>query len=244
MSSRTILITAAVTAEIGPLVRKLRLKRDPTLLPGFLMYAGEYVRPDHRAGGEAGEEVPIVVVVTGVGRSRAMQAASVLLERHAPRHVFITGFAGGLDPSLKAGDVVVPQTLIDCETGGRFTTAASHDDATSICTTDRLIDTPTAKAALRRRYGGAAVDMESAAIAAQCVVWKIPWTCVRAISDTAGEKLPPFLLKLTFENGRANPLLAAALAVSQPKQIGPLIRLGRHSSVAAKNMAARLIGLF
>lgn len=246
-SNHTILITAAVDAEISPLVHRLGLKRDRTMLPGFVMYEGVYVRPARHPG--AGDEVPVAVVVTGVGRSRAVQAVSGLLERHGPKRVLITGFAGALDPKLQAGEVIVPAEIMDFDTGRRLihadheTNGGERDDRRMLCTIDRLIDTPAAKADLFHRCGAAAVDMESAAIAAGCVAWRIPWTCVRAISDAASDELPPFVLDLTRSDGSANLMKAAGHCLFNPGQIGPLIRLGLRSKDAAVNLAQRIIDL-
>lgn len=53
-----------------------------------------------------------VVAVTGVGKVNAAMTTALLLERFAPAAVIFTGVAGGLDPELQPGDVVVGERLV------------------------------------------------------------------------------------------------------------------------------------
>lgn len=49
----------------------------------------------------------VVVTRSGIGKVAAAIATSVLIERYQPSRVINTGSAGGFDPSLKVGDVVI-----------------------------------------------------------------------------------------------------------------------------------------
>lgn len=61
-------------------------------------------------GTYAGE--PVVCVVSRIGKVAAATTAAILLERFAPRAVVMTGLAGGVDPRLAIGDVVIADRLI------------------------------------------------------------------------------------------------------------------------------------
>lgn len=63
----------------------------------------------HR-GHYAGE--PVVCVVSRIGKVAAAATTAILLERFAPRAIVMTGLAGGVDPRLAIGDIVVADRLI------------------------------------------------------------------------------------------------------------------------------------
>lgn len=56
--------------------------------------------------GRIGTE-PVVLAWTGVGKVNAAMTATLLLEHFKPRQVLFTGIAGGLDPHLEPGDIVI-----------------------------------------------------------------------------------------------------------------------------------------
>jgi adenosylhomocysteine nucleosidase len=178
----------------------------------------------------------VSILVTGIGRKNAEHSVRGFLQNNSPRRVFTCGFAGGLDPELKVGDVMfqtadamLAATLR--QHGGR---AASFHCAARVATT------VAEKSRLQRTTGADAVEMESAVIHAVCVGLGIPCMTVRVISDTATEDLP-----LDF-NQLANPdqslnfgKLAWAIAKS-PGKIPALLRLQKHTSFAAKRLAEAL----
>ena len=51
--------------------------------------------------------VDVVVTLSGIGKVAATVAATVLIEKYAPDCVINTGSAGGFDPQLNVGDVVI-----------------------------------------------------------------------------------------------------------------------------------------
>lgn len=223
----TILITAAVVAEVAPLIRRLAMRRAEAAHIEFVAdIDGARVR----------------LVVTGVGPQRASAVVDPLLHDAPPRYVVITGFAGGLRPDLRVGDVVTAARLIDSDTGASYQPAAGATDDTpvTLLTHDRIVLTPADKAALRARFDADAVDMESALIAARCDAAGVPWVCVRAISDEADHALPEGVERLTRPDGRADLPAALRHAVTRPGDIGRLIRLGRAARRAAAQIASKV----
>jgi adenosylhomocysteine nucleosidase len=59
----------------------------------------------------------VVVADAGVGKVNAAVATTLLVERHGCRAVIFTGVAGGLDPTLSIGDVVIAEHLVQHDTG-------------------------------------------------------------------------------------------------------------------------------
>ncbi|HLL90181.1 MAG TPA: hypothetical protein VK324_12850, partial [Tepidisphaeraceae bacterium] len=108
--------------------------------------------------------------------------------------VIVAGLGGGLDPSLRPGDVVVdgwPDDR-DLPTGARRGT---------IVTAEAVCATPSDKAALFRQTGAAAVDMEQA-IVRRAVGEGARVVGVRAVLDPADQCLDPELVGLVDERGR------------------------------------------
>lgn len=70
---------------------------------------------DWRTGAVAGHE--IVLVLSGIGKVNAASVATALIERHDPHVLVFSGVAGGLDPSLSVGDVVIGAHTIQHDAG-------------------------------------------------------------------------------------------------------------------------------
>jgi purine-nucleoside phosphorylase len=156
----------------------------------------------------------------------------------APQLVLTCGFAGGLNPDLKLGDVVFEIGNRKSEIGNQLI-AAGAKPAKFVCA-DRVATTVAEKKKLRDETGADAVEMESSAIHAVCRERGIPCVTVCVISDTASEDLP-----LDF-NALAKPdknldfgKLAWAIAKS-PGKIGALMELRKKTKFAAVQLAGVL----
>jgi adenosylhomocysteine nucleosidase len=53
------------------------------------------------------EDRRVVLAHSGMGKVNAAMAATLLVEQFQPTHVLFTGIAGGLNPDLRPGDVVI-----------------------------------------------------------------------------------------------------------------------------------------
>ncbi|HEV2695890.1 MAG TPA: hypothetical protein VG347_23575 [Verrucomicrobiae bacterium] len=192
----------------------------------------------------AAERPHVSMLIVGIGRLNAEKSIRAYLEAHTPELVLTCGFAGGLDPNLKIGDVVFEMPLKQqLEAPGGISSkkldAAGAKPAKFLCA-NRIATTVAEKQALRTETGAEVVEMESAAIHAVCAERNIPCVTVRVISDTAHEDLP-----LDF-NALSKPdksldfgKLAWAIAKS-PGKIGALMALQKKTSFAASQLAAVL----
>jgi adenosylhomocysteine nucleosidase len=180
----------------------------------------------------------ITIVLAGIGRTNAERAVCEFLATHSTDLVLTCGFAGGLNPDLKLGDVVFECGKQKAESGNleERLLVAGAKPAKFFCA-DRVATTVAEKKKLRDETGADAVEMESAAIHAVCAEKHIPCATVRVISDTANEDLP-----LDF-NALAKPdknldfgKLAWAIARS-PGKIGALMELQKKTRFAAEQIA-------
>lgn len=62
---------------------------------------------------------PVVIVKSGVGKIYAAAAATLLIHEFDVNAVIFSGVAGGVDPSLKVGDIVVADKLVQHDLGAR-----------------------------------------------------------------------------------------------------------------------------
>jgi adenosylhomocysteine nucleosidase len=206
----------------------------------------EEAAPFHKiAAGRPG----VFTLIVGIGRANAEKSVREFLAACSPERVLTCGFAGGLNPDLKLGDVVFEignrQSAIGNESeshdlDGYETLVAAGAKPVKFFCADRIATTVAEKQKLRAETGADAVEMESAAIHAVCRERGIPCVTVRVISDPADETLP-----LDF-NALAKPdrsmdfsKLAWAIAKS-PGKIGALIRLQKKARFAARQLAAVL----
>jgi adenosylhomocysteine nucleosidase len=198
----------------------------------------------------------VSVLIVGIGRQNAEKSVREFLATHSTELVLTCGFAGGLNPELKLGDVVfeIPprsrrgdeaQIKIGSQSEPPYVgcydklIAAGAKPAKLFCA-DRIATTVAEKKQLRDKTGADVVEMESEAINAVCRERRIPCATIRVISDTANEDLP-----LDF-NALARPdksldfgKLAWAIAKS-PGKIGALMELQKKTKFAAEQLAAVL----
>jgi adenosylhomocysteine nucleosidase len=189
-----------------------------------------------------------LLAVSGIGRVAAEAGARALVEAGVSA-LMTFGMAGGLDPALKAGSVVLPCEMISAD-GTRFAASRSWRERVAaavsplravaegnLLTSAYAIDTPADKAAAFRDTGAAAVDMESAAVAEIASHHNLPFIAVRVIVDTAADKLPRAVVNAS-RAGRVQIGRLIAGLVLAPGEIGALIRLVQRYRIAMRSLRA------
>ena len=137
-----------------------------------------------------------------------------------------TGLCGALDPELRVGDIVVSGN-VPLESAARFARGAVH-------TVDRVVITAQEKLSLREQTGAVAVDMEAAAVEQTAEEWKVPYLCVRAVSDTARSTLPLDFNRYRTARGDFSRTRIALAAIARPFTVMPqLMEFDRNCRRAA-----------
>jgi adenosylhomocysteine nucleosidase len=186
-----------------------------------------------------------LLVVSGMGPSAAADAAQRLLEAGATALVSF-GVAGGLDPALEAGALVLPEEVI-CADGARHATAHGWRERVASAVADRYpachgalltcrepLCSPADKATAFRETGAVAVDMEGFAIAEIAARRGLPFLAVRSVLDAAADTLPPTLLRAIDARGAASPGGVLSAIVRAPREWPDVLRLARRSRAAAR----------
>jgi adenosylhomocysteine nucleosidase len=141
------------------------------------------------------------LVCAGTGVERAYTAAKVLIEKCSPRVVISIGFAGACVPHLRAGEVVVPASLLEAGTGRMFRCSLGRGQ---LVTLDRVAG-KTLKQEACSRFGAQAVDMEAAGVALAAAECGKEFAAIKVISDEAEDELgfvSDFVKPEGFETGR------------------------------------------
>jgi adenosylhomocysteine nucleosidase len=193
-------------------------------------------------------------------REQLMAGPARLAGTLAPPSLVLTcGFAGGLNPDLKLGDVVFEienrrdefhesQTKNEARdligdswnSSLRAKLLAAGAKPAKIHCADHIATTVAEKQALRAATGADVVEMESGAIAAVCAEKNISCVTVRVISDTANEALPlDFNALAKADKSIDFGKLAWAIAKS-PGKIGALMQLQKKTKFAAQQLADTL----
>ena len=219
-------------AVVAPLARELTAFRRGLHRIRVLRRAG------HRwTVGHAGETA-VLTAVLGDGRQRAEATLGTLFTNFHLRHILLLGVAGGLDPSLKVGQVVAAARVFDGEhpapppdPAGLAAMTTLGIPTAAVITVPRIVTRPRDKARLWQNLGGerpAVVDLESAALAHAAATAGVPYLILRAVSDGAHDTLPPFLARCQRTDGSTNQAKVALAALLSPRSIPELLRLRRR----------------
>lgn len=188
----------------------------------------------------------VTTVVAGAGRAAATRGCEALLVAHRPRLVISAGFCGALQPQLKQCDIVVADRIVRLDGGSQAVdpaTLAQFKFGTahvgSLVEVDRIVAKSTDKKSLGERTGGAACDMESAAVAEICAARQTPFLAVRVVSDVLDEDLPDDLGPLM--EAAASPMRTLGAVVGtlwrRPTSIKDMLKLKETALVAADALA-------
>ena len=201
----------------------------------------------------------VVLARCGMGAEQAAAALQWLLERESLQGVLNLGFAGGLQPELNTGDVVLAEGFQAAPTDGRLEAACLKPDARwaslaaaaaqqarlpwrrgRLLSCQTLVSSVLDKSQLGRQTGALAVDMESYCIASISAAHQLPFVAMRAILDPYDLQLdlPPH--GFTTSDGGVRTGAAAMAVMRRPGLLASFGRLWRRSRLAQRRLATWL----
>ena len=210
-----------------------------------------------RAAASAPDETTAPIVhFAGPGADRAQRAARALIAEGSAA-LLSFGVAGGLDPTLRPGTVVLADRLVGPDRSvlgadaewrdrllrvGRDRMVMKIGDIAGI---DRPLQDPHDKASLYEATGAVALDMESYFVAQIARDADIPFLAVRAIADPASRTVPEAAMRALGPDGRTHPLKALRALLASPAEIWEfalVARDGRAAFAALRRVALLVPG--
>jgi adenosylhomocysteine nucleosidase len=181
----------------------------------------------------------------GGGPERAAEAARRMARDGAELLVSI-GLAGGLDPALRTGDLVIASTLVTPgEIAYRAETQPEWREKLAeamrgelrcviapIVGSDTAIVSAQAKAELFRATQAVAVDMESHGVARAAAEMGVPFIALRVIADEAHRAIPWSAMAGMAPDGSVRPAAVIFRLLLRLWEVPALIRLARDSKQA------------
>jgi adenosylhomocysteine nucleosidase len=194
----------------------------------------------------------LTVVQTGIGQRRAARGARWLVQHFSPCVLISFGFAGGLNPQLTRGTLVIatalvadnPSIIVDKAHRSlidQFQTAAEAEELAAqqgpIVTTEHIVADTASKAALWRQSGACAVDMETAGVVQVAREVGLPWGALRAIVDDASDPLPAEYLAALHGDGRVAVGGLVWTLCRSPSLLRPLFTLAAGTTMARRHLS-------
>ena len=189
-----------------------------------------------------------MAVICSSSDPKQLRALLTTLDPTSIRGVISFGVAGGLDPSLKTGDVVVATEVMAGDTRWLAGLSLTEAQIASIALgrrrvvrgllagVEELVAASACKAALRSETGAAAVDMESHIAAAYAAEANIPFAALRVISDPAHRALPVVARKAIKPNGDLDLVRIMGSVVRNPRSLRALVSTGIDFNRALRSL--------
>jgi len=165
------------------------------------------------------ENKDVILVEGGIGKVNSSVCTTLLIDRFKVEKLIFTGVAGGTNPNIEVGDIVISNELIehdfDCVAFGMKPGEIPRMD-TSIFKADKNLIKIAEESALslfdreniyigrivsgdefvaesqkinwlRETFNSECTEMEGAAVAHVCHLFKVPFVIIRSISDKAND---------------------------------------------------------
>jgi hopanoid-associated phosphorylase len=191
---------------------------------------------------------PGMTVICSSSDPRQLRALLTVFDPSTIRGVISFGVAGGLDPSLKSGDVVVA-TEVMAGDGRWLAGLALNEDLIAtvalgrrrvvrggLAGVEQVVAAQACKAALRSETGAAAVDMESHIAAAYAAEAGLPFAALRVISDPASRALPALARSAIKPNGDLDLRKILHGLVRNPRTLSSLVSTGIDFNRALRSL--------
>lgn len=207
---------AALKREIAPLVRHL-----PRIAGGRVELWGDE---------------QCLIGYAGMGSVAVTRVFQAILALGPVASIASIGWAGACRQDIAIGQVLRPSTVIDARTGERFATASG--DCSVLVTLDHFADL-TEKLRLRQAYGASCVEMEAATLARLSEAHKIPFYCIKSISDTLDFELKG-IERFHSADGEFREGAFALFAALRPWLWPAVMKMARGSKLAVERHCAEV----
>ena len=190
---------------------------------------------------------PGMVVICSSSDPRQLRSLLTVFDPTTIRGVISFGVAGGLDPSLKPGDIVLATEVVAGD--ARWLAGLSLNEEVmadlalkrrvvrgGLAGAEEVIVAQARKAALWLQTGAAAVDMESHIAAAYAADAGLPFAALRVISDSAHRSLPALAKTAIRPDGKIDLRKILSGVVRDPSALSALVSTGIDFNRALRSL--------
>jgi adenosylhomocysteine nucleosidase len=191
---------------------------------------------------------PGMTVVCSSSDPQQLRSLLTVFDPSTIRGVISFGVAGGLDPSLRSGDVVVATEVLAGDTRWLADLALNEEMIANVALgrrrvvrgglagVEQVLAATAAKAALWVQTGAAAVDMESHIAAAYAAEAGLPFAALRVISDPASRALPALAMVAIKPNGEIDLRKVLRSVARNPLSLRALVSTGIDFNRALRSL--------
>ena len=191
---------------------------------------------------------PGMTVICSSSDPNQLRALLTVFDPTTIRGVISFGVAGGLDPSLRSGDVVVATEVMAGDARWLAGLSLNEELVSGIAVgrrrvvrgglagVEEVVVARARKAALHADTGAAAVDMESHIAAAYATGAGLPFAAVRVISDPADRSLPALAKSAIKPNGDIDLRNILRGVVRNPRTLSALVSMGIDFNRALRSL--------
>jgi adenosylhomocysteine nucleosidase len=178
---------------------------------------------------------PVLLGITGVGIKKARKGTRFIIKKFKPTLIISVGFGGALSPSLKVGDIVIGEWVLNLKKNEKRNLFSDVQHLKygfkkgGILTENRFIYDPREKKKLFENSGALAVDMETWGVSEVALQNGVNVLSVRSISDEYTETLPDMGF-IFNSSGVLDKKKALTYFVSNPSLILSFLRFRLFSS--------------
>jgi len=188
-----------------------------------------------------------IIILSGSGSENACIAAQTLIDQGAAQ-LISWGCAGALAPHLKAGDLIIPESILTLDNK----LIATHTQWSkqivellensikhytgALLESDSVVALAHDKNELYQTTHALAVDMESGAVARIAQQAQLPFIALRSIVDPANLDLPQSINHAMTESGLVSIPKLLLYLCAHPNEIPRLIKLGLNFNAASKTL--------
>jgi len=191
---------------------------------------------------------PGLTVICSSSNPKQLREMMTSFDPKSIRGIVSFGVAGGLNPALKTGDIVVASEIVAAKQ--RWDTAAHLTENLIalpmkrgrsivhgvLVGVEQVVIGQVGKAALRATTGADAVDMESHIAVRYAAENGLPFAAVRVISDPSHRALPEITLNAIKPNGNVDVWKVMRGIARNPRTIPHLISTGRDFNRALRSL--------
>jgi nucleoside phosphorylase len=208
--------------------------------------------------GQGGFDVKeLILIETGMGHRRTLEALEWLLGWFHPDLVVTSGFAGSLARDLIVGDVCLGEVVasLDCPPRPRverWVNLSVPEGLTHFWNEHRIRKTrivtasrPKPKQPLSEEFSDlpSIMDMETYFVAEFCYRNRLPFLSLRAVSDGLWDEIDFDLTAISDTQGHVRIPLVLASVLKSPRLLRSYYRSWKRSRTAATNLGKALCGL-